>query len=96
MQANDPVHLRGQPFIMRCDERGAAFAPHEPQELIEHLVGRGFIEIARRLVGNDNLGMGYDGTCDADPLLLTARQLARHAVGKFIQTHAQYVQNPDV
>jgi hypothetical protein len=35
------------------------------------------VEVARRLVGEDQLGLANQGSSDSDALLLTARQLGR-------------------
>src|SRR5262245_18698963 len=46
-------------------------------EQIEHLLGGTTVEIAGRLVRNDDVGVGDDGARDAHPLLLASRKLSR-------------------
>ena len=50
-------------------------------EQLQHVGGRGRVEVAGRLVGEDHRGLGDQRARDGDPLLLTARQLARPVVG---------------
>ena len=52
-------------------------------ELVEQghdLTGRHRVEVARRLVGQDQVGVGHECACDGHPLLLATRELARAVV----------------
>jgi hypothetical protein len=58
------------------DEGEAAFAP-EPVEQGDDVVPGAGVEVARRLIGQQDLGLFDQGAGDADPLLLAAGQLGR-------------------
>ena len=73
MKADDAVHLGGEAFIVGGDEGGAAFAAHQREEFGENLVGGGFIEVAGRLVGEDQRRAIGERAGDGDALLLAAR-----------------------
>src|SRR5690606_16111915 len=49
-------------------------------EQLHHLVAVGGVEVARRLVGEDERRRGHDGAGDRDALLLPARELLREVV----------------
>jgi hypothetical protein len=50
---------------------------HQSVEKIQHLLGRGGIQVAGRLVGQDQVGAQGQGTGDGNSLLFTAGQFAR-------------------
>lgn len=62
---------------MSGDERGEAFGPDEAQQLVQHLVGRLGVEIAGRLVSQQNFRPVGERARNRGALLLPARQLAR-------------------
>ena len=57
------------------DDGGAFFV--ELFEQVHHFHAVLGVEVTRRLVGKDNLGVGDDGTGNGDALLLSARELGR-------------------
>ena len=63
--------------IVRDHEDGLAELLVELLHQREHVIGALAIEIARRLVGDDDLRVVDDRARDRDALLLTARELAR-------------------
>jgi hypothetical protein len=75
MEAQDAVHLGGDPLIVGRDQRGTAFAAHQIEEFAEHDIGGGFVEVAGRLVGEDQRWLVGERAGDGDALLLAARQL---------------------
>lgn len=79
-QAQGPVHARREIQIVGCEDGGDPFLAHEPQQLIEHLVGGVRIQIAGRFVREQNLGLVRDGAGNGDTLLLAAGQLSRAMV----------------
>ena len=77
--AHDPV---GDPRRLRvvADDHGrAAMLPHELREHVVHLVGGRAVELAGRLVGEEDLRPVSEGGAERDSLLLAARQLGRVA-----------------
>jgi hypothetical protein len=59
----------------------------EGLEQVENLIARLAIEIACRLVAQQERGIGDDGAGDADTLFLPARQLPRVVVGSLREAH---------
>src|SRR3546814_3369715 len=51
VQAPHAVHLRRQPLVVRRDQRRRAMVAYQLDELVEHTIGGGLVEVARRLVG---------------------------------------------
>ena len=76
MQAHDPVHACSEPFVVRGDQRGAALAPDKRKELLEHAVGSGLVEVARRFVCKDEIRAVGQSARHGNALLLAARKLA--------------------
>ena len=76
MQAHDPVHACSEPFVVRSDQRGATLAPDKRKKLLEHAVGSGFVEIARRFVCKDEIRAVGQSARHGNALLLAARKLA--------------------
>ena len=77
--AHDPV---GDPRRLRvvADDHGrAAMLPHELREHVVHLVGGRAVELAGRLVGEEDLRPVSEGGAERDALLLAARELGRMA-----------------
>src|SRR3546814_6782408 len=90
VQAQHPVHLRREPFVVRRDKRRRAMVAHQPHELVEHAVGGRFVEIARRLVGEHEQGAVRKRARDRDALLLAARQLARLVMQSLAQRSEEH------
>ena len=77
--AHDPV---GDPRRLRvvADDHGrAAMLPHELREHVVHLVGGRAVELAGRLVGEEDLRPVSERGAERDALLLAARELGRVA-----------------
>jgi hypothetical protein len=55
---------------------------HELEKEVEHRVPRGLVEIARGLVGEDQVGLPRQGAGDGHALLLAARELLGIALGQ--------------
>ena len=70
------------------DNGGAFFV--EVGEQVHHLAAIFRVEVARRLVGEDELGVGDHGAGDGHPLLLTARELLREVVFAVLDGHARH------
>ena len=75
-----PRALGGARIVRHHDDRLAVIAVERLQQ-VEDLVAGFAIEIARRLVAQQQRGIGDDGARDADALLLAARQLTRIMLG---------------
>src|SRR4051794_38927756 len=75
VEAQDAVHLGGDEFVVGGDEGGAPLPAHQGQELGEDDVGGGFVEIAGRLVGEDEERAVGERAGDRDALLLATREL---------------------
>src|SRR5512132_3731610 len=71
-----PPGACGQVEVVRDVEDGLALVV-EPVQQPEHLGGRLRVEVSGRLVADDQLRVGCEGTGDRDPLLLTAGELRR-------------------
>src|SRR5690606_14237050 len=79
----EPPHgagaLRGSRVVRDHDDRLLEL-PIQALEQIQDLVGALAIEIAGRLVGDDDFRIRDDGPCDGDALLLTAGELPGQVV----------------
>src|SRR5579883_2820113 len=84
-QADGPVAARGEIRVMRDkDERRAALGAQLEEKVDDRLAGR-LVEIAGRLVGDENRRPRRQGSGERDALLLAARKLRRimrEAAGK--------------
>ncbi len=65
----------GQRVVRDHDDRLLELAV-EQLEQVEDLAGRGAVEVAGRLVGDEEIGVGDDRPGDRDALLLAAGELA--------------------
>src|ERR1051326_2005855 len=65
--------------LVRDDDEGQPVLAVERPEEPHHLHRGDGVEIAGRLVGEDQPRPGHEGARDGDALLLTARELIRHA-----------------
>ena len=86
MQPHDPVHARGEAFVVGGDERGRAFAADQRDELGEDLVGGGLVEVAGGFVGEHKRRPIGERAGDRDALLLAARELGRAVVEPLPET----------
>jgi hypothetical protein len=77
----------GRARIVRDHHDRLAVIAIERVQQIENLVARLAIEIAGRLVGEDERRIRDDGAGDADTLLLAARELARVVLAALGQAH---------
>src|SRR5262249_48447599 len=57
VQGQAPVHAAGQRGVVRGDESAEAGVADQPQQHAEDLVGGAFIEVAGRLVGEQQQGL---------------------------------------
>ena len=77
MQPHHAVHLRGEALIVGRDQGRAALAADQVQEFGEDGVRGILVEIAGRLVGEDQRRLVSQRAGDRDALLLAARQFRR-------------------
>ena len=75
MEADHAVHLGRDALVVRRDERCAALAAHEVEEFAEDDVGGGLVEVACRLVGENQRRLVGECAGNGDALLFTAGQL---------------------
>ncbi len=71
--------LRGQRVVSHHDDRFLE-PPIELFQKIKDFAGRGAVEVSGRLIGNEQVGVGDDGTSNRNSLLLAAGELARIVV----------------
>ena len=83
LEAQGAVHAGGKLEIVGGDQRRHAGLAHEAQQLLEHALGGGRVEIAGRLVGEEETRPIGDGTGDGYALLLTAGKLRRTVIAAF-------------
>ena len=74
--ANAPPAQLGQPCFMRDQQQGGAAVTTPCEEMVHHLPAGHGIEVAGRLVGEDEGRTVDQGAGDRHPLLLAPRQLA--------------------
>ena len=75
MEPHDPVHLRREPLIVGSDQGGAALPPHQVEELTQDGVRGMLVEVAGRLIGQDQRRLVSERSRHSNPLLLAAGQL---------------------
>jgi len=80
VKSDHSVHLARETFVVRRDQRGAAFAPNEAEELAEHGIGGVLVEIACRLVGENERRFVCESPGYGDALLLAAGKLGRPVI----------------
>ena len=85
-EADRPAHLRGDVGLVGDEDDGAARGVEVVQEG-EDVRGRGRVEVAGGLVGQEERGLGHECPGDGDALLLAARELARLVLGTIGQAH---------
>ncbi len=72
-------------LVVRHHDYGAPILTVEGVENVHDLLSHLGVEVSRRLVGEDNLRVAHNSSCNSHALALTARQLAGemlHAVAK--------------
>ena len=75
-QGHHPVHPRGEVRVMGGDQRGQALAAHRRQQFLEDQAGGADIEVAGRLVGQQDARRIGQGAGDRHALLLAAGEAA--------------------
>jgi hypothetical protein len=80
VKSDHPVHFAREPLVVRGDQRRAALAAHQAEELPEHGVRGVLVEVPGRLVGEDQRRLVRERACNRDSLLLAAGQLGRTVV----------------
>ena len=77
LERHAAVHAAGELHVVGRDQRGEAGGAHELRQRVEHVVGGARVEIAGRLVGQQDARRIGDRARDRDALLLAAGQLRR-------------------
>ena len=86
-EVDDAVGIAGVALRVGHHDDGGAFLV-EVGEQVHHLAAVLRVEVTRRLVGEDELGVGDDGAGDGHPLLLAAAELLREVLGAVLDGHA--------
>ena len=76
LQRDPPVHAAGKLQVVGGDDRGEARGAHELRERLKDVLGGARVEIAGRLVGEQDARRVGDRARDRDALLLAAGKLA--------------------
>ena len=76
-ERDDAVGMRGQRGIVRHEHERAAERPVERDEQLDDLLARGGVQVAGRLVGQEQARLAADGARDGHALLLASRELDR-------------------
>ena len=80
VQDDDAVRQRHRlDLVVRDVDRGRGHALAQALDLGAHLHAQLGIEVGKRLVEQEHLGIAHDGAAHGDALALAARELARHA-----------------
>ena len=75
--AQDAVAAPGQRHVVGDQDQGRALGARQLEQEVHHLLAGGAVEIAGRLVGQQELGPADEGARHGNPLLLAARELRR-------------------
>src|SRR5260370_1409463 len=75
--AQDTIAAARQRHVMSDQDQGRAVGARQLEQQIHHLLAGRAVEIAGRLVGQQELGTAHEGARHGDPLLLAARELRR-------------------
>ena len=86
-QAHDAVAALGQVEIVGDEHQGGAAIPLQGEQQVDDGVAGRLVEIAGRLVGDEDRRVGHDGAGDGDALLLAARKLGRVVVQTLAESH---------
>src|SRR5215217_5790120 len=84
-QEDDPVGIRRRRRIVRDHDDRLVVLLHRVAQEGQQLGAGARIEVAGRLVGEDDLGPAHQGPGGGDPLLLSARELAREMIEAIAQ-----------
>ena len=76
----------GERQIVRSDEGGQLVLAVQTRNQSENRFRRLSVEVAGRLIGQQQLGTGNERSCQSYPLLLTAGKLAGAMMGALLQT----------
>ena len=87
-EAQHPVHAGGQRFVVGRHEHRQPLFPRELDEQGKDLLRRVGVEVAGRLVSQQQGGPVGDGAGNGNPLLFTAGELAGAMAQSVPQTHA--------
>ena len=85
---DDAVGALGGSRVVADDERGAVRLAHELGDQREHLARRRGVELARRLVGDQERRPARERRAERDPLLLAAGELARMSAAAVAEADA--------
>ena len=88
VQEELPAGLGGMGGVVRHQHQGRLRLGAEAEQQLDHAVARLFVEVARRLVGEEEAGPVDQGAGDGGPLAFAARQLGREVVAAFGETDA--------
>jgi len=76
-QLEGALHLPGKIGCVRDDDKRDTFLAVQPGQELAQRLGAGAVEGARGLVGQEELGLVYQGPNNGDALAFAARKLAR-------------------
>ena len=85
---DDAVRVLGGHGVVADDERGRSMLADELGDEREHLTSARSVELAGRLVGDEETGPVREGGAESDALLLAAGELARVGLGAAAQADA--------
>lgn len=77
LKCENPVHVLDQRHIVRSHKNGGTFTARNADQAGKNTISSTRIEIACRLIGDDELGIIDQRPCNRNALLLTTGELAR-------------------
>ena len=84
----DPVaDGEGVPLVVGDEDGRHAFLLEDAADLVAHLAAQRRVQVAERLIEQENRGAGRQGPGQGQALLLAAAQLVRIAIGQAGETH---------
>ena len=83
--AKATVHGRGQTLVVGRNEERRAVAVESRKDARLHGPAGGSVELARWIVGENDLGIGHQGAGERDTLYLATGQIVRPFVGKIAE-----------
>ena len=72
----------GQLLVVRDEDERRLAPPLQPEQQIDHMAAGLAVEVAGRLVGENELRPAAQGARDGDALLLAARELRREMIAR--------------
>ncbi len=87
LQAQDALAAARQLEVVGHEDQGRAALAVEPEDELDHRVRGVAVQVAGRLVAEEDLRAVDEGAGQGDPLLLAARELDRIMVGARGQAH---------